>query len=622
VESTDLRQTVQQLSDDLSWLESHCRDSPALADQAGQIRLASSIIRNVVGPSLEGQAPEPLHIVVVGGAGAGKSTVVNFLTGCNAAEANPQAGFTRHPVAFVPADAVVTWAAYPGFLGTLQRRTEDAPSSQDEDIWQLRRMATEGKANPLGDVVVWDCPDMTTWVAGQYVYRLIEASGLADLIVYVASDERYNDEVPTQFLHMLVRTGKPVMVCLTKMRESQADPLVEHFRREVLGRLPRGPSGLPVVPVLAIPFLKSEALDEPAGTAAAKYRVPLLNQAVVLLDNPADSRKRTVKVGMRWLSTSTDGILAAARADLQSLDDWRGMVQAGQVDFDRRYKREYLTGEKLSKLDRAREELIDTIDLPGAGKILSTVLWVLRAPYRLIRGLMSSILVRPDGVNLAEKEVLDSALRGWLDQLRAESLRRNDRHPFWKHISNGFSSGFGTRANEKFEVDYRRFQLGAADAIDTDSRSLTTLLRTSPILLAAVRTVKLMLDLVAIGVGIWLAGVTWWALLAIPILVSLVHQGFELIVWQLIESKRETVRSRKQTLISQTISGPLSEYLIAWPSSGGSAYERLQATLRRVPEGIARLAGFIQQREEAAAAMPSSAVTTAPAPGAMSIIRG
>lgn len=599
VESIDLRQTVQQLGDDLSWLEAHCRNSPSLADQAGQIRLASSIVRNVVSPSLEGQASEPLHVVVVGGAGAGKSTVVNFLTGFDVAEANPQAGFTRHPVAYVPDDAAVTWAAYPGFLGPLRRQTEDAPSDRDDDIWQLRRMATEGKANPLGEVVIWDCPDMTTWVAGQYVYRLIEASGLADLIVYVASDERYNDEVPTQFLHMLVRTGKPVMVCLTKMRESQADPLVEHFRREVLGRLPRGPAGLPVVPVLAIPFLKSEQLGDPSGPAAAKYRVPLLNQAVVLLENPSESRKRTVKVGMRWLTTSTDGILAAARADLQSLDDWRGMVQSGQVEFDARYRREYLTGEKLSKLDRARGELIDMIDLPGAGKILSTVLWVLRAPYRLIRGLMNSVLVRPDGVNLAEKEVLDSALRGWLDQLRAESLRRNDRHPFWKHISDGFASGSGTQAGEKFEVDYRRFQLGAADAVDTDSRSLTTLLRTSPVLLAAVRVVKLVLDLIAVGVGVWVAGLTWWALLAIPVTVSLVHQGFELVVWQLIERKRETVRSRKQTLISQTISGPMSEWLVAWPSTGGSAYEKLQATLRRVPEGIARLATLVEEREKA-----------------------
>ena len=63
--------------------------------------------------------------------------------------------------------------------------------------------------------------------------RLLEVAGLADVIVYVASDERYNDEVPTQFLHLLLQAGKPVVVCLTKMREADAPALVAHFQKEV-----------------------------------------------------------------------------------------------------------------------------------------------------------------------------------------------------------------------------------------------------------------------------------------------------------------------------------------------------------------------------------------------------
>ena len=49
-------------------------------------------MRNVVGPSVDGQAATPLFIAVVGGAGTGKSTVVNFLAGSVVADANPQAG--------------------------------------------------------------------------------------------------------------------------------------------------------------------------------------------------------------------------------------------------------------------------------------------------------------------------------------------------------------------------------------------------------------------------------------------------------------------------------------------------------------------------------------------------
>ena len=64
---------------------------------------------------------------------------------------------------------------------------------------------------------------------------MLEIAALADVIVYVASDERYNDEVPTQFLHLLLQAGKPVVVCLMKMREPDA-PALAYLR--VIAREP------------------------------------------------------------------------------------------------------------------------------------------------------------------------------------------------------------------------------------------------------------------------------------------------------------------------------------------------------------------------------------------------
>src|ERR671929_598779 len=94
------RALTSQLADDLAWLERHCRTQPDQARAAGQLRMAASLVRNVVGPYLDGQAPAPLHIAVVGGAGAGKSTVANLLSGAQAAETNPHAGVTRHPIVY------------------------------------------------------------------------------------------------------------------------------------------------------------------------------------------------------------------------------------------------------------------------------------------------------------------------------------------------------------------------------------------------------------------------------------------------------------------------------------------------------------------------------------------
>src|SRR5262245_13252723 len=109
MDSLAARTLTSQFADDLAWLEEHCRRQPDQADHAGQLRLAAALVRNCVGPFLDGQPPLPLHVAVVGGAGTGKSTIANFLTGSTAAETNPQAGFTRHPIAYTGANGAMTW---------------------------------------------------------------------------------------------------------------------------------------------------------------------------------------------------------------------------------------------------------------------------------------------------------------------------------------------------------------------------------------------------------------------------------------------------------------------------------------------------------------------------------
>src|SRR5437764_15249692 len=135
-----VRTLTSQLADDLAWLEEHCRRQPDQANHAGKIRFAAALVRNCIGPFLDGQDAIPLHAAVVGGAGAGKSTVANLLSGATLAEANPQAGFTRHPIAYTSADGALGWSSHLGFLGPLQRLAQPGPASLDEDVYQVRRV--------------------------------------------------------------------------------------------------------------------------------------------------------------------------------------------------------------------------------------------------------------------------------------------------------------------------------------------------------------------------------------------------------------------------------------------------------------------------------------------------
>ncbi|MDB5311129.1 MAG: GTP-binding protein Der [Gemmataceae bacterium] len=588
----DTRTAVGDLAKDLGWLEDHCRQQPALAAHAGTLRLASALARNVVGPFLEDQPARPLHLAVVGGAGAGKSTVVNFLAGAVVAEANPQAGYTRHPTAYLPAGPAFQWPSYIGFMGPVHRISQEQPGNLDEDVYQVRRIppGKTGDADPLADFVIWDCPDMTTWASAGYVSRLMEVAALADVVVYVASDERYNDEVPTQFLHLLVKAGKAVVVVLTKMRETDAPALVDHFRQEILGRLPKLPDGTaPAVPVLAFPQMSPEVRNDPAG-AGARLRVQLLNQILVQCESDTAARRRTVANAAKYLSTAGDGLLDVARRDLAEYDVWKMTVYGGKTDFEDRYRREFLSGEQFRRFDRYREQLIDLLELPGAGRMLGNVLWVLRAPYRWSRDYVTGLIVRPNVLNLSERTVLSAALTGWLDQLQAEALKRSGSHPVWKGIAHGFDAGLAAQARDRFQQEFRTFELKETDELEQAGRQMVNTVEQHPAVLYMLRGGKLVCDIVMVGGILVLTWVpSWYHLLLIPLGVSATHQAAEFVVRGAAETTRARVRNQRSALVTSELTDPLAAWLAEWPATGGTSFERLQQVLRRVPLLIRQL---------------------------------
>jgi hypothetical protein len=516
---------------------------------------------------------------------------VNFLAGAVVAEANPQAGYTRHPTAYLPSGPAFPWPSYIGFMGPMQRISQEKPGDLDEDVYQVRRVPPpKSGPDPLADFVIWDCPDMTTWASAGYVNRLMEVTALADVVVYVASDERYNDEVPTQFLHLIIRAGKAVVVVLTKAKEPDAPALVEHFRQEVLGRLPKLPDGgVPAVPVLTFPQMPMEERSDPAG-AGAKHRVQLLNQVLVQAESDAAARVRTVTNAAKYLSSAGEGLLEVARRDLAEFDLWKNTVAAGKAEFEDRYRREYLSGEQFRRFDSYRDRLIDLMELPGAGRLVGGLFWALRTPYRWSRDYVRGLLVRPDVLNLSEKNVLDGALNGWLDRLQAEALRRSSVHPVWKGIAHGFEAGLANQARDRFQQEYRNFELKETDELEKAGRGMVEAVEKNPVLLYTLRGGKLAADVAVIAGVIYMAwGVSWYTLLLIPVGVSATHQAAELMVRGAAETARARVRSQRETLVTTALSNPLAGWLAEWPATGGSSFERLQQVLRRVPPMIKQL---------------------------------
>src|SRR5690606_2634549 len=141
----------------------------------------------------------------------------------------------------------------------------------------------------------------------------------------------------------------------------------------------------------------------------------------------------------------------------------RGAVLSGRAEFNRRYRQEYLDGERFRRFEETHRELMELLELPNVGRAVGTAFWVLRAPYRLLRGLAAQVTARPESVNLPERAVLEQAFDAWLDQLRSEALQRADSHPVWKHVAHGFQTGLADLARDRFQADARRYELSVAD---------------------------------------------------------------------------------------------------------------------------------------------------------------
>jgi hypothetical protein len=300
-------------------------------------------------------------------------------------------------------------------------------------------------------------------------------------------------------------------------------------------------------------------------------------------------------------------LLEVARRDLAEFDAWKTSVAAGRADFEERYRKEYLSGERFRRFDRYREEMVDLLELPGAGRVLGGATWLLRTPYRWSRDYVAGLIVRPEVLNLPEPAVLAAGLTGWLDRLQAEALRRAPAHPLWKQIAARFETELAPQARERFEVDRRAFELKETDELEQAGKALIDGLQKNPIFLNTLRIGKFALDLFVIGLILYLTWVpSWYHLLLVFIGVSVTHQISELVVRGVVESARTRVRNQRESLVRSILTDPLAAWLSEWPATGGSAIEKLQQVLRRVPETIR----VLEERVAAKLGKPATTRTT------------
>ncbi len=156
------------------------------------------------------------------------------------------------------------------------------------------------------------------------------------------------------------------------------------------------------------------------------------------------------------------------------------------------------------------------------------------------------------------------------------------------HISKGFDSGLIEGAKKAFEERFKDFQLALADDVEKTSRAIYADLEKDPIRLNMLRGSKFALDAAGIAGVLVAGGLNLWDLLWVPLAASITQMLVEFLGKQYVENQRELTRERQRQLAAQFVSAPMTDWLAAWPVSGGSSFERLQLVLQRIPPAISR----------------------------------
>ncbi len=101
---------------------------------------------------------------------------------------------------------------------------------------------------------------------------------------------------------------------------------------------------------------------------------------------------------------------------------------------------------------------------------------------------MFGLLTRPNTLNIPEGSVLSESLRGWLDSLQAEALRKAGTRPVVE--ANRGTIRFGAwapAAREKFASEYRAFELKETERPEQAGKSLVASVENNPALMYTLR---------------------------------------------------------------------------------------------------------------------------------------
>jgi hypothetical protein len=519
------------------------------------VRYALAQLRQRICPALstDWASNDPIHVVMFGGTNSGKSTVLNVLLGRAAAGMSYRARFSQHPEAYRAADLGNSFVeAFPTRFAGYQRYSNTHPPRRNDlelraqgylyavainDPTRLERQALAPL--PTAPVVYWDVPDFSTEEALLYMPAVLDTIALADLVVMTVTKENYADHRGQMLRGLICASGVPLRVVANKLEDGS------HLLADIQLKLAdSADQACRVAPDHLHPLPHVKDVDEPG-----RLRQLLLDQGAALLRQAVlgdvagglQLKKQALRGAILFLDRRLDDLLVPLKAEVSAGEHWNRIVErATQAEFYDRYRRDYLDGEKYVDFNQTLIKLLDLLEVPGIGPIISAISKGLRAVSNAIVGAAAAAFrgffqAKPASQDRApESDTVIACVEHWIETLKNEAQVQADRdqHPAWKDLARqigshqfmvSFTKGLGTA--------YLHYREQMDRITDERARALYEIIRRNPKLLHSLRGLKLALDAGTTGLIVASHGLNWTdaviAPLVIPVQRLLLEYGVE-----------------------------------------------------------------------------------------------
>ena len=457
------------------------------------------------GPA-EWAAADPVHVAVFGGTNTGKSTVLNVLLGRAACGMKVTARFSQHPEAWAEPEQHARWRAFPGrFAGYAMHAGEAAPRQPDAELaagaWRpalaVRELASAALVAAAGacadGAVFWDAPDVSTEEAQAWLRAVIDTLALADLALFVATNESYADDRGLELLALFAASGAEVDVVANKV--AAGSELYGDVRAKVAERAE-------TATVFALPWVEGAEPLERLARLVATPEAGALRAALAARAAPAPARKlASLARALEFLDQNLARALEPLQREARVAERWAEIVaETTERELVRAYAADYLETRRYQEFKAALAELVRLIEIPGIGRVFGSIGRVARVPVALLKRAWGNLA--GDGAlgerpGESEQKVVARLFAAWLAALKAEAqgMARNDGYPAWSRLAAELDAGaFQAELVQTFEGAYRGYRAELDARVRAAAAALYEAIAANPRLLASLRAANLVGD--------------------------------------------------------------------------------------------------------------------------------